>query len=54
MARCIPGIFVWAPVQNATVNGVVMRAPYDSVWRILISLPTPDADLMASTVRECR
>lgn len=39
-------------MQNATVNGVVMHAPYDSQWRILISLPAPDADLMASAVRE--
>jgi hypothetical protein len=34
--RCIPGIFVWAPAQDATVNGVVMHALNGSQWRILI------------------
>jgi hypothetical protein len=29
-----------------------MHAPYDSQRHILISLPTPDADLMASAARE--
>lgn len=55
---CIPGVFVWAPAQDVTTTdpttGVVTvtHTPYDTQWRIIISLPQQDAGLSASAACE--
>lgn len=45
---CIPGVFAWSPADNTEVNGEVVRQPYDTNWRILISEPEANSELMAS------
>lgn len=50
LSRCIPGLFVWNPVNDTTTTDaqgrtIVTHTPYDTLWRIVISLPAQDMTL---------
>jgi hypothetical protein len=47
---CIPNVLVWAPAADTTAAGgkgetIKVHTPYDSQWRLIVSLPTRDSSL---------
>lgn len=45
---CVPGVSVWEPANDTIVNGALTHQPYDSQWRLIVSLPAQSAALSAS------
>ena len=47
MSRCIPAVLIWNPADDTTdADGGVIHLPIDGQFRVVITLPHPDPDLI--------